>query len=94
MDNRINEYRRRISLLRTEMMELEQAARAQMKHGLDCGGSALALLGKRRELLILIEEWKAAGGGDRLPEADGRFRRNPRPGEKVSGVAAGIPARR
>jgi hypothetical protein len=94
MDNRINEYRRRIGVLRTEMMDLEQVARAQIKQGVDCGAAALTLLGKRRELLILIEEWKSAGGGDQLPEANGRFGRNPRPGEKISGVAAGIPARR
>lgn len=67
MDNRINEIRRKISMLRAEMAELEAAVRDQLNRDLDCSGSALQLLDLRRQMTRLIGEWKAAGGSDLLP---------------------------
>ena len=68
MDNRINEIRRNISLLRARMIELEVLVRYQIGLGLDCSQAAGEQLAARREIPKLIGEWKAAGGGDRLPD--------------------------
>ena len=68
MDNRINEIRRKISLLRAGMLELEMRVRDQIAGDLDCSVAASEQLAARREIAQLIGEWKAAGGGDRLPD--------------------------
>jgi len=67
MDNRINEIRRKVSLLRAQMLELEELVRNQIGHDLDCSEAVGRQLALRREVAGLIGEWKAAGGGDRLP---------------------------
>jgi hypothetical protein len=67
MDNRINEIRRKVSALRARMIELEELARNQVKHDLDCAEAAGRQLALRREMVGLIAEWKAAGAGDRMP---------------------------
>jgi hypothetical protein len=68
MDNRINEIRRKISLLRARMLELEGLVRQQIAGNLDCAEAACEQLAARKEIARLIGEWKAAGGGDRLPD--------------------------
>ena len=68
MDNRINEIRRKINLLRSSMVELETQVRHQIAADLDCSQAATEQLAARREIARLIGEWKAAGGGDRLPD--------------------------
>jgi hypothetical protein len=68
MDNRINEIRRKISLLRARMLELEVLVRDQIAGNLDCSQAAGEQLAARIEIAQLIGEWKAAGGGDRLPD--------------------------
>jgi hypothetical protein len=68
MDNRINEIRRKISLLRARMLELETLVRDQVARDLDCSEAAGEQLAARREIAGLIGEWKAAGGGDRMPD--------------------------
>ncbi len=80
MDNRINEIRRKISALRTDMMELDQAVRNQVRQDEDCTATAHVLMTRRKELVALIKEWKAAGGGDRLPNAQERLAQQRRPG--------------
>ncbi len=80
MDNRINETRRKISVLRAEMMDLDQTVRNQVRQDQDCTEAALALMARRKALVLLIEEWKAAGGGDQLPNAHERLAQNKRPG--------------
>jgi hypothetical protein len=67
MDNRINEIRRKISVLRSEMTSAEATVRDQVNRGVDCTERALHLIGLRKEMTRLIGEWKAVGGGDRLP---------------------------
>lgn len=67
MDNRINEIRRKISALRSEMIDLEGSIRDQVNRDLDCGASSLHLIGLRHEMARLIREWKAVGGGEPLP---------------------------
>jgi chorismate mutase len=82
MDNRINEIRRKISSLRAEMMDVEATIRDQINHDLDCTEASLRLMAKRAELLVLLGEWKAAGGSDRLPTVEERLKENHRPPEK------------
>jgi chorismate mutase len=82
MDNRINEIRRKISSLRAEMMALEATVRGQVNRDLDCTEASLRLMAKRAELLVLLGEWKAAGGSDRLPTVEERLKKNHRPSEK------------
>ena len=82
MDNRINEIRRKISVLRAEMSEIEAAIRSQIKHDLDCTESALRLMAMRQELTALIGDWKAAGGSERLPTVEARLKENHRAPEK------------
>jgi|SRR5690349_18744291 hypothetical protein len=72
MDNRINEIRRRISDLRSEMTDVEASMRSQVHRDLDCSVSALQLMSLRQRMKALIADWKAAGGGELLP--DGRTR--------------------
>jgi hypothetical protein len=82
MDNRINEIRRKISALRADMAELEGSIRGQIKHDLECSESAMRLMAMRQELAALIGDWKAAGGGDRLPTVEARPKENPRAPKK------------
>jgi hypothetical protein len=82
MDNRINEFRRRISSLRAEMMDAEAIIRDQVNHDLDWTEASLRLMAKRTELLVLLGEWKAAGGSNRLPTVEERLKENHRPPEK------------
>src|SRR5687768_1752718 len=67
MDNKINEIRRKISALRSEMLTGQASIRDQVNQDLDCTESSLRVLAMRAELSALLREWKAAGGGDRLP---------------------------
>ena len=82
MDNRINEIRRKISVLRADMTEVEAAIRNQVKHDLDCTEAATRLMAMRQELAALIGDWKAAGGGDRLPTVEARPKENRLPAAK------------
>jgi hypothetical protein len=71
MNNRINEIRRKISSLRSEMADVEASVRDQVNRGLDCAVGARQLMSLRQDLKLLIGEWRAAGGGDRLPDVGG-----------------------
>jgi hypothetical protein len=82
MDNRINQFRRKISSLRAEMMDIEAIIRDRINHDLDCTEASLRLMAKRAELLVLLGEWKAAGGSARLPTVEERLRQNHRAPEK------------
>jgi hypothetical protein len=85
MDNRINEIRRKISALRLEMADTEAAVRDLVARDMDCTKAALAQLELRRRIKLLIGEWRAAGGGDLLPDVRGRWRVRPetRPGHPL-----------
>jgi hypothetical protein len=82
MDNRINEIRRKISALRTEMVSVEDAMRDQIRHDLDSTESALRLMAMRKELAELVSEWRAAGGSEPLPTIQERLKANNRPAQK------------
>ena len=71
MDNRINEIRCKMGVLRVEMTRVEDAMRDQIKHDLDCTESALRLMAMRTEMAALVAEWKAAGGVNRCRPCEG-----------------------
>jgi hypothetical protein len=79
MDNRINEIRRKMGVLRAEMVRVEDAMREQIKHDVDCTESALRLMAMRTDLAVLVAEWKAAGGSEPLPTMQARLKANNRP---------------
>jgi hypothetical protein len=82
MDNRINETRRKISLLRAEMVRVEDAMRDQIRHDLDSTESALRLMAMRKELAALVADRRAAGGREALPTIRKRLSGNHRPVQK------------
>lgn len=82
MDNRINETRRKISLLRAEMVRVEDAMRDQIRRDLDSTESALRLMEMRKALAALVAEWRAAGGNEHLPTIQERLKANNRPAPK------------
>lgn len=65
MDNRINKIRKKISVLRTEMLEMERAMRRQIAHDQDCTDAATGLMVMRAELVRLIGERRVLG--DMMP---------------------------
>jgi hypothetical protein len=82
MDNRINEIRRKISLLRADMVRVEDAMRDQIRRDMDSTEAALRLMAMRTELAALVAEWKAAGGSEPLPTIQERLKANNRPAQK------------
>jgi hypothetical protein len=65
MDNRINQVRKKISALRSDMLEVESVMHRQVAVDLDCSEAATRLMSLRAELGTLINERKALG--DRTP---------------------------
>jgi hypothetical protein len=65
MDNRINKIRKKISILRAEMLEAERAMRWQVAHDQDCTDAAARLMTMRAELVQMIGERRILG--DRMP---------------------------
>jgi hypothetical protein len=82
MDNRINEIRREISLLRAEMVRVEEAMHDKIRHDLDSTETALHLMAMRADLAALVADWKAAGGSEHLPTIEERLKTNNRPAQK------------
>jgi hypothetical protein len=82
MDNRINEIRRRISVLRADLMRVEEAMHEQIRHDLDCTEAALRLMDMRKELAALVTVWRAAGGSASLPTIEERLKASHRPAQK------------
>ena len=78
MDNRINEIRRKISVLRAEMVRVEKTMHDQIRSDLDCTESALRLMEMRKQLAALVADWRAAGGSDPLPIIQERLKANTR----------------
>jgi hypothetical protein len=76
MDNRINEIRRKMKVLRDEMACVEDTMRDQIRHDLDSTESALRLMAMRTELATLVAEWRTAGGSEPLPTIQERLKAN------------------
>jgi hypothetical protein len=66
MDNRINENRKKIRLLRAQMLEAEVAIRGQIGRDEDCTETSLALMAMRAEMSQLAKE-RAQLGDDKEP---------------------------
>ncbi|EIG58130.1 hypothetical protein FXB41_00420 [Bradyrhizobium canariense] len=68
------------------MADIEVSVRELVERDRDCTEKALAQMDLRRKINLLIGEWKAAGGGDVLPNVRDRMRLR-------SAKAAGSPLR-
>ena len=88
MDNRINDIRRKIRMLREHMLKVEASIRGQINHDLDCTESSLQLMAMRREMVSLIGDRDALGGRETLPNIAERLRENYTPVRKVLGKKA------
>lgn len=71
------------------MMAVEANMRDQVNRDRDCTEASLRLTAKRAELLVLVGEWKAAGGSDRLPTVEKRLKENYRSPERRHKPARG-----
>jgi hypothetical protein len=74
MDNKINEIRRKISFLRSEMLTFEEAIRKQVNRDEDCSEASLRLMEMRRELVALTTQRDALGGHERLLDVEERLK--------------------
>jgi hypothetical protein len=74
MDNRLNETRRKISFLRSEMLVTEDIIRKQINRDEDCTEAALRLMAMRTTLIGLIGERNSMGGGERLLDVEERLK--------------------
>ena len=68
------------------MADVEASVRELVDRDRDCTEKALAQMDLRRKINLLIGEWKAAGGGDVLPDIRDRVRLRP---AKTSGNQVG-----
>jgi hypothetical protein len=86
MDNKINEIRRKISVLRAKMLDAEDSIRDQINRDLDCTETSLQLMEMRREMVSLIRERDALGGWEKCPNIAERLKENyRRPPQRVLG---------
>jgi hypothetical protein len=74
MDNRLNEIRRKISFLRTEMLRFEETIRQQVNRDEDCSDASMQLMAMRVVMLGLISERNRLGGEERLLNVDERLK--------------------
>nr|WP_128924215.1 hypothetical protein [Bradyrhizobium guangxiense] len=56
------------------MTAVEATVRDRVNGDRDCIEQALAQMNLRRKINLVISEWKAAGGGDVLPDVGDRVR--------------------
>ena len=74
MDNKLNEIRRKIRFLRSEMLSAEATIRRQVNCDEDCSGASMQLMAMRVVMLGLIAERNRLGGEERLLDVDERLR--------------------
>ena len=74
MDNKLNEIRRKIRVLRTDMLVASDYIRQQVNRDEDCSASAVRLLTMRGAMLGLIRERNRLGGEERLLDVDERLK--------------------
>jgi len=74
MDNKLNEIRRKISFLRSEMLRYEATIRQQVNRDEDCSQSSTQLMAMRVVMLGLIAERNRLGGEERLLNVDERLK--------------------
>jgi hypothetical protein len=74
MDNKINEIRRKITFLRSEMLTFEEAIRKQINRDEDCSEASLRLMEMRRAMTALTTQRDALGGHERLLDVEERLK--------------------
>jgi hypothetical protein len=74
MDNRLNEIRRKIRFLRSEMLDAENTIRKQINRDEDCAEASMQLMAMRVVMLGLIGERNRLGGEERLLNVDERLK--------------------
>lgn len=74
MDNKLNEIRRKISFLRSEMLLIEGIIRKQVNRDEDCSAASMQLMAMRVVMLGLIAERNRLGGEERLLNVDERLK--------------------
>ena len=70
MDNRLNEIRRKIRFLRSEMLTAEDVIRRQINRDEDCTEVSLRLMAMRTTMVSLIGERDSLGGSERLLDVE------------------------
>ena len=95
MDNKLNEIRRKIRFLRSEMLGAEDNIRKQVNRDDDCSEAAVHLMSMRVVMLGLISERNRLGGEERLLNVDERLKLDVRAaGRKpANGMPKGFPAK-
>ncbi|SFH99461.1 hypothetical protein [Bradyrhizobium sp. Gha] len=73
------------------MADIEATVRDLVNRDRDCTERVQAQMDLRRKITLLIAEWKAAGGGEVLPDIRDRARLGP---PKSESKAASVAARR
>jgi hypothetical protein len=74
MDNKLNEIRRKIRMLRAEMLSAEDNIRKRVNRDEDCSVAATHLLAMRAAMVDLIGERNRLGGEERLLNVDERLK--------------------
>jgi hypothetical protein len=74
MDNRLNEIRGRISILRSAMLAAEDIIRKQINRDEDCTEASVRLMAMRTSMLSLIGERNSLGGSERLLDVEERLK--------------------
>ena len=74
MDNTLNEIRRKIRFLRSEMLSAESSIRSQVNRDQDCSEASMHLMAMRVVMLGLIAERNRLGGEERLLDVDERLK--------------------
>ena len=78
MDNRLNEIRKKIRLLRTKMLDSEDTIRQQVNRDQDCAEASVQLMAMRVVMLGLIGERNRLGGEERLLDIEERLKADTR----------------
>ena len=74
MDNRLNEIRRKIRFLRSQMLDAESTIRQHINRDEDCAEASMQLMAMRVVMLGLIGERNRLGGEERLLDVDERLK--------------------
>jgi hypothetical protein len=74
MDNRLNEIRRKIRFLRSEMLDAENTIRKQINRDEGCAEASMQVMAMRVVMLGLISERNRLGGEERLLDVDERLK--------------------
>ncbi len=89
MDNKLSQIRRKIRMLRADMLTLEGAIRIQVNRDEDCSEASFRLMAMRPQLLDLIRQRNALGGSEECVSISERLKENHRPSVRPKRLARG-----